>query len=51
MKIFVGSIIVLIIAVIITWFALSIFFKPVGGVIKKQANNFKHKMEEKDESE
>lgn len=48
MKVFIGSVIVVLIAAIITWFISSIFFKPVGSVIKRRAQKFKKNMEESD---
>lgn len=48
MKIFIGSILVIIITSIITWFLLSIIFKPVGKIVQKHSSSFKDRWEEED---
>ena len=46
MKIFIGSVIVIVLSAITTWFLLSFLFKPVGSIINKQTNSFIKKMNE-----
>lgn len=48
MKIVIGSIIVLIFASIVTWFLLSVLFKPLGNLVSKRTSKFKKNMKEKD---
>lgn len=43
MKVVIGSVIVILIAAVVTWFLASLLFKPIGGVVKKSTSEFKKK--------
>lgn len=49
MRIIVGSVIVVLLAALLTLVVLSPFYNVIGGTIKKRANKIKNKLEEKNE--